>query len=567
MAKSNVTGYDITKNPIAPQLLFEWGEGVSSVYVYTPTVVENIQGDGYILSWSNNAGLPNPSPIEIKDGRDGQDGAKGTTYVPMITPQLDGYLLEWSNDGGRPNPDPITLRDGATFIPHVTPTTGGYILSWTNNNDLPNPQPVTIYNGSEGVPTGGTTGQVLTKKSGTDYDVEWKTPEQAQTPVIGATASVTESTGTPSVNVTKSGTDLAPIFAFAFAGLKGEAGVNGTNGTDGDDGVGIVSILYKETDASGNNVYTVSLSDSTSYDITCPKGANGTNGTNGTDGVGISSITFKETDSSGNNVYTVTLTNSSSYDITAPRGPQGQTGPAGADGSDGEGVPTGGTTGQVLAKASGTDYDTEWVNPSGGSITGGYSNMILVKKSNTDGDYSWVSSLIAQFFDSSGTQIDSWSGNGLTPFRMSVRGKNYNNADAVRLTFWRYINQGASTQTADIEIRSLPKSVAADAEKMLICNGSDQGTSANPHQSQWVEQPQVIGPDNFSGNLKSIEINQNTSDNSASVELTERGNTSKSISFNTVPSGGTAGQFLVKGSSTDGDYSWVTVPSAASASF
>lgn len=31
------------------------------------------------------------------------------------------------------------------------------------------------------------------------------------------------------------------------------------------------------------------------------------------------------------------------------------------------GVPTGGTTGQVLAKASGTDYDTEWVNASGGS--------------------------------------------------------------------------------------------------------------------------------------------------------------------------------------------------------
>lgn len=30
-------------------------------------------------------------------------------------------------------------------------------------------------------------------------------------------------------------------------------------------------------------------------------------------------------------------------------------------------VPSGGTTGQVLAKVSGTDYDTEWVTPSGGS--------------------------------------------------------------------------------------------------------------------------------------------------------------------------------------------------------
>jgi len=55
---------------------------------------------------------------------------------------------------------------------------------------------------------------------------------------------------------------------------------------------------------------------------------------------------------------------------TGPQGPAGDTGatgPAGADGDDGVGVPAGGTTGQVLAKASGTDFDTEWVNQTGGS--------------------------------------------------------------------------------------------------------------------------------------------------------------------------------------------------------
>ncbi len=53
-------------------------------------------------------------------------------------------------------------------------------------------------------------------------------------------------------------------------------------------------------------------------------------------------------------------------------GPAGANGPPGADGSDGVGVPVGGTTGQVLAKNSNTDYDTEWVDQSGGggSITG-----------------------------------------------------------------------------------------------------------------------------------------------------------------------------------------------------
>ena len=45
---------------------------------------------------------------------------------------------------------------------------------------------------------------------------------------------------------------------------------------------------------------------------------------------------------------------------TGPTGPQGDTGPTGA------GVPVGGTTGQILAKVDGTDYNTQWVTNSGG---------------------------------------------------------------------------------------------------------------------------------------------------------------------------------------------------------
>ena len=51
---------------------------------------------------------------------------------------------------------------------------------------------------------------------------------------------------------------------------------------------------------------------------------------------------------------------------TGATGPRGETGPAGAPGV---GVPSGGTAGQVLSKASGTDYDTEWTTPSGGDVT------------------------------------------------------------------------------------------------------------------------------------------------------------------------------------------------------
>lgn len=49
--------------------------------------------------------------------------------------------------------------------------------------------------------------------------------------------------------------------------------------------------------------------------------------------------------------------------VPGPRGPVGPPGPAGANGV---GVPTGGTTGQVLAKASDDDFDTEWVTGGGG---------------------------------------------------------------------------------------------------------------------------------------------------------------------------------------------------------
>lgn len=44
-----------------------------------------------------------------------------------------------------------------------------------------------------------------------------------------------------------------------------------------------------------------------------------------------------------------------------PQGPQGEQGEQGEQGDPGVGVPVGGTTGQVLAKASNADYDTLWI--------------------------------------------------------------------------------------------------------------------------------------------------------------------------------------------------------------
>ena len=71
---------------------------------------------------------------------------------------------------------------------------------------------------------------------------------------------------------------------------------------------------------------------------------------------------------------------------------------------DGVGVPSGGTTGQVLKKASNTNYDTEW-----GSVealpTGGTTGQVLAKASNTSYDVEWV--------DQSGGTVESV--NNVTP--------------------------------------------------------------------------------------------------------------------------------------------------------
>lgn len=44
-------------------------------------------------------------------------------------------------------------------------------------------------------------------------------------------------------------------------------------------------------------------------------------------------------------------------------GAAGAEGTAGATGATGPGVPTGGSAGQLLAKSSGTDFATDWVDP------------------------------------------------------------------------------------------------------------------------------------------------------------------------------------------------------------
>lgn len=56
---------------------------------------------------------------------------------------------------------------------------------------------------------------------------------------------------------------------------------------------------------------------------------------------------------------------------------------------DSTNVPSGGTTGQMLAKESDLDYDTTWTDAPTGVPDGGTTDQILAKKSDADGDVEW----------------------------------------------------------------------------------------------------------------------------------------------------------------------------------
>ena len=81
-----------------------------------------------------------------ESGKDGEKGADGVTFTPSID---ENGVLSFTNNGGLENPEPIDIRgdNGVTFTPSID--TDGY-LSFTNNGNLENPEPIKVL-GKDGV--------------------------------------------------------------------------------------------------------------------------------------------------------------------------------------------------------------------------------------------------------------------------------------------------------------------------------------------------------------------------------------------------------------------------------
>lgn len=109
-------------------------------------------------------------------------------------------------------------------------------------------------------------------------------------------------------------------------------------GDKGDTGVSIATVSFKEYDAEGGAVYTITMDDGTTTTFTAPKGSQGDKGNTGDTGATISSVTFKEYDSNGGAVYTITMTDGVTAEFTAPKGQKGDKGDIGDTGATGNGI-------------------------------------------------------------------------------------------------------------------------------------------------------------------------------------------------------------------------------------
>ena len=212
--KVGISGADYIIPPTTDHPFWEDGDiaenltATATVDNSTGTPSVDVTKNGYNL----NFGFKNLKGEKGDPGAAGEKGEKGEAGAPGKSPkveQIEGSL-------------------GVSGVPAV------------NITDPENLKVAIVYNGEKGEKgekgdTGPQGPQGIQGEKG-ETGAQGAT---GATPDITATATVDNTTGTPTVTVTKSGTTDAPTLAFAFSGIKGEKGEKGADGE---------SVLHSFTD-------------------------------------------------------------------------------------------------------------------------------------------------------------------------------------------------------------------------------------------------------------------------------------------------------------------------------
>ena len=306
------------------------------------------------------------------------------------------------------------------------------------NATVENQPVITASLRSVSVPNAGSSGATYIKGDKGD-------PGEAATITVGETTTLPAGSD---ATVTNSGTSSNAIFDFGIP-----TGANGADGQDGEDGFS--PTVSSETITGGHRITIVDADGSTTVDVM--DGIDGQDGADGTDGVDGFSPTIVSAPITGGHQLTITDVDGT----TTVNVMDGEDGTDGRDGQDGVGVPSGGSSNEVLKKKSNTDYDTEW-----GTVealpTGGTTGQVLRKKTNTNYDVEWA--------DESGAvlSVDGKTGNVTVLPTGGAQGK--------------YLRKSAATDYAvawqDASIVHVGASAPTDSDVQIWLDTDEPGMSA-----------------------------------------------------------------------------------------
>lgn len=250
-----------------------------------------------------------------------------------------------------------------------------------------------------------------------------------------------------------------------LAALKGDKGDTGDTGQDGHSPVVTASKVGKVTTVSVDGSAIATINDGND-------GQTGSDGQDGADGYSPSASVSKS-----GSIATITITD--------------KNGTTTASVSDGSGVPTGGTSGQVLTKHSATDYDVSWEDPSGGTVTDVEVNGVSVvedgvaevtvptKVSDLTNDSGFITGMTILSYGSSTWQnfIDAYNAKKVVYCRASSN-SNPGSGSQTRLAFMAYVNNATTPTEVEFQYyRSVSShSASQQGDQVFVYKLNSAGT-------------------------------------------------------------------------------------------